>query len=61
MVLYRPPQGAQDRNTALVSALQPFLEEDRQARLDRALQLARDAKLVCAALSVMVRKEEERV
>ena len=61
MEVLRQTQGAQDRNTALVSALRPFLREDRQARLDRALQLARTAKLVRAALSVMGGKEEERV
>ena len=61
MEVLRQTQGAQDRNTALVSALRPFLREDRQARLDRALQLARTAKLVRAALSVMGGKEGERV
>lgn len=44
-------QGEEDRNTALLNALRPFLREERQARLDRAIQLARMTKLIRAALT----------
>ena len=61
MDVFRQVQSAEDRNTALLNALRPFLKEDRQARLDRALRIARTAKLVRAALGVLGRKEGERV
>ena len=61
MELLRQAQSADDRNTALINALRPFLREERQARLDRALQLARTARLVRAALGALGGKEGERV
>lgn len=61
MDVFRQVQSAEDRNAALLNALRPFLKEDRQARLDRALRIARTAKLVRAALGVLGRKEGERV
>lgn len=59
MELLRQVQGTEDRNAALLNALRPFVREDRQARLDRALRIARMGKLIRA---VMGRREEgERV
>ena len=61
MEVLRQSQSAEDRNTALINALRPFLREERQARLDRALQLARTVRLVRAALGALGGKEGERV
>ena len=57
----RQVQGTEDRNAALLNALRPFLREEKQARLDRALQIARMTKLVRAALGALGGKEGERV
>ena len=38
--------GADSRGAALLSALRPFLREERRARLDRALQIAQVLRLV---------------
>ena len=46
---------------ALLNALRPFLREEKQARLDRALQITRMAKLVRAAMGALGGKEGERV
>lgn len=61
MEVLRQAQKDEDRNTALLTALRPFLREERQARLDRAVQLARTAKLVRAALGALGGKEGGRV
>lgn len=61
MDVLRQVQSTDDRNTALLNALRPFLREDRQARLDRALQLARMTKLIRVALGALGGKEGERV
>lgn len=61
MEVMRQIQSAGDRNTALLNALRPFLREERQARLDRAVQIARMAKAVRVALNVLGGKEGERV
>lgn len=61
MDVIRQVQSTEDRNAALLNALRPFLKEDRQARLDRALRIARTAKLVRAALGALGGKEGERV
>ncbi len=61
MDVIRQAQSADDRNAALLNALRPFLKEERRARLDRALQIARMTRLVRAALSALGGKEGERV
>lgn len=61
MDIIRQAQGTDDRNAALLNALRPFLREEKQARLDRALQIARMTKLVRAALAALGGKEGERV
>lgn len=61
MDVIRQAQSADDRNAALLNALRPFLKEERRARLDRALQIARMTRLVRAALGALGGKEGERV
>ena len=61
MEIIRQVQGTEDRNTALLNALRPFLREERRARLDRAVQIARMSKLVRVALGTLRGKEGERV
>ena len=61
MEVFRQVQSTEDRNAALLNALRPFLREEKQARLDRALQIARMTKLVRAALGALGGKEGERV
>lgn len=61
MDVIRQVQSTEDRNTALLSALRPFLREERRARLDRAMQIARMTKLIRAALGALGGKEGERV
>ena len=61
MEVFRQVQSTEDRNAALLNALRPFLREEKQARLDRALQIARMTKLGRAALGALGGKEGERV
>ena len=61
MDVIRQIQSTEDRNTALLNALRPFLREEKQARLDRAMQIARMTKLIRAALGALGGKEGERV
>ena len=58
MRLVREYQGNDDRNTALLADLRPFLEEDRRAKLDRALEIARVTRLIRVALGAMGGKGE---
>ena len=58
MRLVREYQGDDDRNAALLAALRPFLKEDRRAKLDRALELARVTRLIRVALGAMGGKGE---
>ena len=57
----RQLQNTDDRNTALLNALRPFLKEERQIRLDRALRIARMTRLIRVSLNAMGGKEGERV
>lgn len=61
MDIIRQVQSTEDRNTALLNALRPFLREEKQARLDRAMHLARMTKLIRAALGALRGEEGERV
>lgn len=61
MEVMRQVQSTGDRNAALLNALRPFLKEDRQARLDRAIQISRMARAVRVALGVLGGKEGELV
>lgn len=58
MRLVREYQGNDDRNAALLAALRPFLKEDRRAKLDRALEIARVTRLIRVALGAMGGKGE---
>ena len=57
--LFREYQGKDDRNAALLSALRPFLREERRAKLDRAIEIARVTRLVRVALEAMGGKGAE--
>ena len=61
MDVIRQVQRTEDRNAALLNALRPFLREERQARLDRALRIARMTRMIRAALNALGGKEGERV
>lgn len=61
MEVVRQVQSTEDRSAALLNALRPFLREERRARLDRALQIARMTRLIRAALGALGGKEGERV
>ena len=61
MDVIRQVQGTEDRNAALLNALRPFLREEKQCRLGRALQIARVTRLGRAGLGALGGKEGERV
>lgn len=61
MEVLRQVQSTEDRSSALLNALKPFLREERRARLDRALQMTRMVKLLRAAMGAMGGEEGERV
>lgn len=52
-------QGAGDRNGALLEALRPFLKADRRARLDRAREILRVARLVRVVMEATGRGVED--
>ena len=55
-------QRGEDKNTALLLALKPFLRQERYAKVDQAIQLARLARVVRVALESMGQTGgEERV
>ena len=58
MRLVQEYQGSDDRNAALLAALRPCLKEDRRAKLDRALEIARVTRLIRVALGAMGGKGE---
>lgn len=57
--LFREYQGEDDRRTALLRALRPYLREERRSRLDRAVRLAKMTRLIRAALEAMGEKGDE--
>ena len=59
MKVLREVQSTEDRSTALLAALRPFLREERRARLDRAIQIARMSRMIRAALGALGGKEGE--
>ena len=62
MRILQDMRGGEDRNAALLQALRPFLREERQAKLDRALQVAKLTRLARTALDAMGGKgEQERI
>ncbi len=59
MELFQEYQREDDRNTALLEALRPFLRKERQKRLDKAIQLARISRVVRKAYQTMKEKGGE--
>ena len=56
----RSTRGGDERTTDLLQALRPFLRKERQARLDRAVQLAKLSHVIRVALQVLGEKGEDR-
>lgn len=50
MGLYREYTRGGDEKTALLQAMRPFLREERQQRLDKAVRIARFSRVIRAAL-----------
>ncbi|MCD8354067.1 MAG: hypothetical protein LUC47_07140 [Clostridiales bacterium] len=50
MALYREYNKGGDEKTALLQAMRPFLREERQERLDKAVRIARFSRVIRAAL-----------
>ncbi|MBU5434530.1 hypothetical protein [Pseudoflavonifractor sp. MSJ-37] len=48
-----------DRKAALLTALKPFLKEERQAKIDRAVAIARLSRLVRAALQLFGKEDTD--
>lgn len=59
MRLFQEYQGTDDRNAALLQALRPFLREERRAKLDTAVRIARMTRLIRVALGSMGEKGDE--
>ncbi len=53
MQLLAEYRAGDERKTALLTALQPFLREDRSAKLDRALRAARISHVIRVALDTL--------
>ena len=48
-----------DRRTALLNALKPFLKEERQAKLDKAIQIAKLSRVIRVAFQVFKKEGGE--
>lgn len=59
MELFQEYQREDDKNTALLEALRPFLRKERQKRLEKAIQLARISRVVRKAYQTMKEKGGE--
>ena len=59
MRLFQEYQSTDDRNAALLEALRPFLREERRAKLDKAVRLARMTRLIRAVLGSIGEKGDE--
>ena len=54
--------GGDDQRTALLTALRPFVKEERYAKLDKAIQIARLSRLIRGGLDLFrARKEDGHV
>ena len=54
--------GADDQRVALLTALRPFVKEERYAKLDKAIQIAKLSRLIRSALELFrARKEDGHV
>ena len=50
-----------ERKTALLTALRPFVRKDRYAKVDRAIQIARLSHVIRTALDAFQKGDEDRV
>ena len=54
--------GGDDKRTALLEALRPFVREERYAKLDKAIQIAKLSRLIRSGLELLrARKEDGHV
>lgn len=54
--------GGDDKRTALLNALRPFVREERYAKLDKAIQIAKLSRLIRSGLGLLrARKEDSHV
>ena len=54
--------GGDDQRTALLTALRPFVKEERYAKLDKAIQIAKLSRLIRSGLELFrARKEDGHV
>lgn len=54
--------GGDDRRTALLAALRPYVREERYAKLDKAIQIAKLSRLIRSGLELLrARKEDGHV
>lgn len=58
MRVLREYQREDDRKTALLTALRPFVKAERYDKLDRAIQIARLSRLIRAALEELGKGEQ---
>lgn len=54
-------QGNDDERVALLNALRPFLKEQRYAKLDKAIQIAKLSRLIRMALEMFRAKGDDHV
>ena len=51
--------GGDDRRTALLNALRPFVREERYAKLDKAIQIAKLSRLIRGGLELLRQRKED--
>lgn len=59
VTLFSEYSAADDRKVALLNALKPFLKPERQAKIDRAMQLARLSRVIRVAFQLFQANREE--
>lgn len=59
--LYAQLSASEDQRAALLLALKPFLREERYAKVDRAIQIARLSRVLRVGLALWKEKGEENV
>lgn len=59
VTLFSEYSATDDRKVALLAALKPFLKPERQAKVDRAMQLARLARVIRVAFRLFQSNREE--
>jgi len=57
-LLGRFADGGDDRRTALLAALRPYVREERYAKLDKAIQIAKLSRLIRGGLELLRQREE---